>query len=72
MMPNLMVSFFIFGLFPIICNWVGLVIPRDKFQEMMKRKREEEKRSLLVKEHLAKIPESESGTGTEDMKIEIK
>jgi hypothetical protein len=31
LLPNIIVSFFIFGIYPIICNWIGLVIPRAKF-----------------------------------------
>jgi hypothetical protein len=36
LLPNFTISFFCFGLFPILCKWIGLVIPRAKFHEVMK------------------------------------
>jgi hypothetical protein len=35
-LPNALVSFFVFGLFPIICNRIGLVISSEQFQKMKK------------------------------------
>lgn len=35
-LPNALISFFIFGFFPIICNRIGLVISSEQFQKMKK------------------------------------
>ena len=35
-LPNALVSFFVFGFFPIICNRIGLVISSEQFQMMKK------------------------------------
>jgi hypothetical protein len=41
LLPNFTISFFIFGLFPILCNKIGLVIPRAEFHAKMKKVRED-------------------------------
>ena len=47
MLPNFLVSFFVFGFFPIICNWMGLVISRDSFQALVQRRKQAEMNAKL-------------------------
>jgi hypothetical protein len=47
LIPNFIVSFFIFGLYPPFCKWIGWVIPREKFQQQIKARRDAEAKSKL-------------------------
>ena len=65
LLPNFLVSFFVFGWFPIICNWMGLVITRENFGQIMQRRKQAEMQDKVKKEVTQEA-------NTDALKLDIK